>query len=337
MEIGVEKLPFPAMAFHHWGPDDREMGVAIVKGTFGIRAGHKAYIARDQDPLLLEDVFAGDPTSSSLLREQEIAPVKIASDLTVHATARAPEGIERRDWSVSITIPDRVHHGFQVFGARQWRRERRGWSLSEPEPMVELPIRYEHAYGGAVEGDVFEENPVGCGRTAPEDDPDKMSAPRIAELGETQAAGRGTWSVRGFGPIAKTWLPCRSFAGTFDEDWLSNRHPRMPPDYSFEFWQNAPSALQIRPFLEGNETIELRGVAHEREPYRFALPGPRLEFTTTRPDGGEARFTLMALDTCHIDIDDRDQEKHRLTLVWRAIFADPQTVRSVIVRTRRSN
>ncbi|QBF30190.1 hypothetical protein CFI11_03020 [Thalassococcus sp. S3] len=69
----------------------------------------------------------------------------------------------------------------------------------------------------------------------------------------------------------------------------------MPQDYDFGFWNAAPSALQVRPYLRENEVLRLSGDATAEK--------------------------AMMLDTVMLDITGTPV----LDLTWRAAIADPET------------
>lgn len=62
------------------------------------------------------DEFAGAPETSALLHEQYIAPCKPKTDLIIRGSARSLDAEPRRDWPVTVSIPDQLHYGFHVCG-----------------------------------------------------------------------------------------------------------------------------------------------------------------------------------------------------------------------------
>lgn len=204
-----------------------------------------------------------------------------------------------------------------------------GWKLGEPEPVTEVPITYALAYGGIAAGadadspEVFEFNPAGTGFTTPQsrENREPFPAPQIGELAEFMAASPETdMTVHGFGPIAKTWLPRRAEAGTFDAAWQQTRHPRMPVDYGLGFWNAAPKPLQISPALTGNETIALTGISHAAEAVIVKLPDVAL---TVHMTGKESIYQDMTLDTVILDVSDPIADNHSLTILWRCLVPTP--------------
>lgn len=323
-------LPLATMAFKHWHHDDSEIGIVIAKACFRRHRNGRFYPATPAPQLVLTDIFAGDPAQTELVDEQDIAPGKEATDLLIRAIARSPGGAALPDWSVSVNIADRLSYGFQVRGPSMWRKALLGWKLEQPQPISELPLSYALAYGGAAPGanadepPVFhQENPAGIGFATKEllAQGQPFAAAQIADLAEMMAPNpEANMMVHGLGPVAKTWLPRRSFAGTFDDQWKQRRHPRMPEDYSLRFWNCAPRATQITPFLKGNETIRISGISHAPAPVEVTLPGAGLMLYAKGDNPHDAPFTL---DTVDLDLRATDPGEHRITMIWRCHVPSP--------------
>ncbi|MCO6383328.1 DUF2169 domain-containing protein [Oceanicola sp. 502str15] len=323
-------LPLATLFFKHWHVDDTEVGIVLAKAEFA-RGDAGAFGVLPRPPELeMADVFEGDPAITPLLAEQDLAPGKLATDLTVKAIARAPGGEARRDWAVGVEVEGRGSHGFHVRGPSRWSKPSlRRWQLGKPEPVREVPITYALAYGGLLpeEGETparsHDFNPAGTGFAdkAYLDLKSGFDAPQIGELAEFMAADPlAGMAVRGFGPIAKAWLPRRGHAGTFDDLWKRERHPRMPADYDLAFWNAAPGPLQFSPHLTGNEMIRLHGVSHEAAPVEVPLPAVGL---VLEAEGDDSVNVPMHLDTVQIDIAKEDPATHRVLLTWRALLPNP--------------
>jgi hypothetical protein len=100
---------------------------------------------------------------SSVEVESDLAQRKPRCDVIVLASAHSPTGepVDRVDVGVRIerevALPRlslargvKLDLPLAVHGARAFERRGRAWSLGAPEPFVELPIRYEHAFGGEL-------------------------------------------------------------------------------------------------------------------------------------------------------------------------------------------
>ena len=314
------------MGFSHWHTDDSEIGVVVAKAAFTLSANGTTPQA-DPPALEMVDVFAGDPASSALTHEQDIAPYKPKTDLIVRGTARSYERQPRPDWPVSISIPDLLTYSFHVRGPARWLRPSRKWQLSQPDPVAEVPLTYALAYGGScTEGEeerFFEQNPAGQGymTEAAAREVDSWPAAQIGLLGEfMEAKPFAPMAVHGTMPIAKAWLPRRALAGTFDAAWERDRHPRMPLDYDLAFWNAAPLRLQIGPHLRGDEALEISGLSHLRESVSLRLPGAKLAVQSRSAPAEPA--LPMALDTVDLDMQTIDEGYAKMTLLWRVIVPD---------------
>ncbi len=319
-------LPISHTAFAHWHTDDTEVGIVVAKATFNLSAAGTVPQMPPPD-LEMVDTYIGDPAKTALEREQDIAPHKPKTDLIIRGTARSFEGTPRSDWPVSISIPDRLHYGFHVRGPSQWLKPGRKWQLSQPDPVTEVPLTYALAYGGqCTDGEdthFFEQNPAGLGfmTEAAAAELQSWAAPQIGLLAEFMAATPfEPMAVHGAMPIAKSWLPRRAVAGTFDKAWERDRHPRMPLDYDLGFWNAAPLRLQLGPHLQGDEMIEITGVSHKRETVSLQLPGAKL-LLQSRSSADEPPIP-MALDTIDLDVETIDDGHVSMILLWRAIVPD---------------
>lgn len=320
-------LPLAHMGFSHWHTDDTEVGVVVAKAQFDLTADGQCHARPVPDPLALVDVFAGDPATSPLVQDQEIAPAKSKTDLFVRGHARSPKADPRRDWPVTVSVPDVLTYEFQVRGPSVWTHGLRRWSLSAPDKVAVVPLSYALAYGGACTvGDVttyFEQNPAGTGYMTEEaaKGRDTFPAPQIGLLAEfMDARPFAPMAVHGTMPIAKAWLPRRARAGTFDATWQRDRHPRMPLDYDLGFWNAAHPRLQIAHGLVGGEALVLTGVSHASPTVEIRLPAVRLAVrSTTDPTIDPVQ---MVLDTVDLDVERIDQGAVTITLLWRVTLAD---------------
>jgi len=316
-------LPLAAMFFKHWDTDDTEIGVVVAKARF-LRGDDGNFWVADAPELVLAEVFAGDPATAPLLADQDIAPGKAATDVLIHAIARAQGGQARGDWPVIVTVPDRLTYGFTVRGPTRWEKHRKVWRQSKPDPVTEIPLSYALAYGGQATGDNGPEshdfNPAGIGfatrRLVTGDDP--FAAAQIGDLADFMSTDPlAAWTVHGVGPVAKAWLPRRAHAGTFDAAWQRTRHPRMPLDYSYRFWNAAPPRLQFADGLMGHETIMVAGVSLDGMTH-VQLPGAQLALFS-----GAGQSMPMRLDTVAADIRAANPAGHSLMLTWRLRMPDP--------------
>jgi hypothetical protein len=241
-----------------------------------------------------------------------------------------------------------LHYSVQVTGRRAWRhRSEQGWTLTDPEPAAEVPIRYELAYGGAYpdttsSGDgeapqwiVHRPNPSGTGFVDERAlDPDiEVRAPQWQHPAHPVTAVNHDVPLAGFGPVARPWRSRLQYAGTYDEAW--ERRARediargVPADYAADFdprfFQCAHPDLIAPEYLMGDEEIVLAGMVSGAEPLVLQLPCKRIEARTL--DGkGAVEQARMALDTVHIDLD-----LAAVHLCWRITLDQEKDVRAAVI------
>lgn len=326
------QLPLAQIFFKHWSTTGREVGVVVAVARFRRHVDGCFYVDPKVPELRFEDSFVADPACSALLAEQDIAPGKAATDLIVLGTARSPGGKDMTDWPVSFAISERLFHSFHVRGPVLWERTDTGrpWQQTAPARVSKVALDFSLSFGGTLRDDQGQptdfhpENPAGLGFVN-KDWLDRRDTPfRASQIGFLPEWMAGDplspQSIVGSGPVAKTWLPRRALAGTFDEAWLRGRHPRMPRDHNHAFWNTAPRPLQIAPFLKGDEVIVLQGICPDG-PVQVDLPGTTLVIEAR---GDETQDMFMALDTVEIDLHSDDRASDVLRLVWRAEIETPE-------------
>ncbi|MEM6662717.1 MAG: DUF2169 domain-containing protein [Pseudomonadota bacterium] len=324
----TSSFPFGHLCFRHWHTDGSEVGVIVAKAQFQ-RSGPDTFRGLSKPPnIVLDDTFAGDPGTSPLQQEQDLAPGKIGADIQILGVARKSGGQAVTDWPVQIDVERRLNYAFQVRGPSFWEPNGTGWALSAPEPVTAVPLTYSLAYGGTSLGKENElvatsENPAGIGFVTPErlQRRDPFPAPQIGDLAEfISARPDKPMTVHGTAPIAKAWLPRRAHAGTFDDAWKQERHPRMPHDYSLRFWNAAPAALQCAEALDGDELITVSGVSFTDSKVVARLPSLQVWVDFS----GDARATVgLVLDTVQLDLRSEAPGDHLMTLIWRGHVAEP--------------
>lgn len=121
----------------------------------------------------------------------------------------------------------------------------------------------------------------------------------------------------GFGFVGRAWTPRLQRAGTYDAEWLDRRHPFLPEDFSFAYWNAAPDDQQIaHPGL--GLRVELWNLAaEEHAPHgyvSFELP-PHRAFAMAWMQGLPVPVPA-SIDTLTVDA-----EAMTVTCVWRTLFS----------------
>ena len=109
---------------------------------------------------------------------------KAGIDLLVIGSAHAPGGRPRRAMIAGVAI-DEHEYGLAIIGDRRWERSWTGWSMSDPDPFVEMPMDWSRAYGGhaRVQGGEVPcvDNPVGRGYILELDGAEGVALPNVED------------------------------------------------------------------------------------------------------------------------------------------------------------
>lgn len=310
------RTPFSPMVFETLDLDDDPFQVIVLRGTFSIENAKPLKPIQKQRPVRLAPEYFGSANESSLRADDDLAPYKANADIVVDAVAHSPGGVRLQKWQVEVHV-GALSKILRVHGPRWWQKSATGeWILTEATPVSEVPVRYEATFGGSwSHGDragVFEQNPCGKGFVGPLDQVDvpEIPAPQIESPGAPIGMPGQETAPQGLGPISKAWLPRRRYAGTFDTRWQLERHPRLPLDFSVDFYNSAHPDLVYDGFLHGDESVTLVSLSSHGD-LTFQLPDYEILGSLTDHSG----FTygnLFNLDTLEIDV-----ERMSAGLVWR--------------------
>jgi hypothetical protein len=303
-------------------PDGRELLVATVKGTFTLPGdGGEPRLAEDQVELVEADIFTGEPGYSSTRYETDYVPVKPRCDVLLNGSAHAPNGRPSSRVSVSLQVGS-VAKSFEVVGDRVWVSALIGAVPSQPEPFTTRPISYDRAFGGvdAAHPDpakhrFYEYNHAGVGfhQETGREFLEGTPLPNTEETGRPVGTPRGSYRPMAFGPIGRAWQPRVKRAGTYDQNWIDNIFPFLPPDFDELYYQAAPPDQQMD-YPAGGEEVVLRNLTPEGFT-SFRLPVVNMP-VVFYPRRGENIETSGVIDTIVIEPD-----FHRFTMTWRSHIA----------------
>ena len=358
LKVVEADTPFRHEFFHKSGVGRRLFDIVVLKGTFTLAPG-KLQIAPEQTPVTMADepwdVAAAE--RSSLRRFGEVLLFKPTTDVVVTGTAHAPGGGPLPSWEAAVEVRRGglavVTSRARVLGPRKWRHaDSQGWSLTEPEPVAEVPIRYELAYGGAYplknDGDpaagpsawnVYRPNPSGTGffDKSTLDTALEYRAPQWESIAQPVDKPNEDRPLVGFGPVARPWSSRLPFAGTYDEAWLVKHRQEgargLPSDYAADFdprfFQCAHPELITPEYLTGSEELVLTGLARGQSPLSVTLPGIEIEGAVV--DGarrGSRRDPV--LDTVHVDLDTMT-----VSLSWRLTLPCEEGIVVALFRVKK--
>ncbi len=304
-------------------PDGREHVVVVVKGTYVLSVDNQEFYrfakpAKEQLPLTMADEYQGEPGFSSVVRESDFAPKKQKCDVLFNGCAYAPYGDPTRHVTVRIQVGE-MDKQFVVHGPRTWMNGFPGVLPSTAEAFVKTPFSYDTAYGGvSVHPDdpqkvmPYMQNPIGIGYDpyASASELTEKLMPNTEAIGDPVKSPKGHYTPQSFGPISRNFQNRMKYAGTYDDNYLEEVFPFLPPDFNPMYFQAAPLDQQID-FPKGGEQVVLTNLT----PYGttvFHLPKNPVpvEFFLGKHTSEK---TEAVMDTIYIE-----PELGIYTVIWRA-------------------
>lgn len=308
MEIR-NQTPFPAAQTILLDKQGEEHLVVAMKATYAFARDGSVTPLEEQPALALAEEYREEPGKSSLRKEAELGPPKVATDVVLFGGAIAPaRGTTTME--VSLTVGG-LGKRVAVFGRRVWGKRLGFTRIEGPEPFERIDLLWENAFGGRDTTPEKEENhdwerrnPIGRGFFAKKTRAEwvGMELPNLEDPHRPLRSIGDRVDPAGFGFIDRGWEPRSKYAGTYDDAWAKERMPLLPLDFDERFHNAASPDLIAADRLRGDEPVEIRGCTPEGHT-AFRLPGlaPR---GTVRI---RHRFheLPLALDTLRIDADAR--------------------------------
>ena len=143
----LNQTPFHAQLLPTLDLDGGEGVMVLVKGTFTIE-GDAPRLAAEQLPPFMQDVYWGDPATSSLRYASDLVPEKKGTDVVLIGSAHPRRPVQPRPTSPCTRATSR--RSVRVIGKRTWKRVLGLVSYAtKAEPLLPTPLRYEQAFGGS--------------------------------------------------------------------------------------------------------------------------------------------------------------------------------------------
>ncbi len=309
-----------------WTAAGQPAHILVVKASYGYDGGGTVTALEQSTPLCEQDQYPDDDAlGRSLDQASDLAPFKSGSEILLyaHAWSVAPRpGFQVR---AELNLENGIRWGksLSIIGRREWKNTLLGPAATEPEPISDLPIRYEYAYGGHHPDnpdDAWSTNPVGVGyrgRAGHRVASKGVALPQIENPERLMTRPGQHGGTQGYGPIPSHWQPRQKAFPDINDDKAA--HGNYPYDVPLPdtAYHSAPTDQWFDRPLEGRGTLTLTGLTKgrpEHQPLVIDLQIPRLAVTVT--DEGEQTLSLAA-DTLIVDT-----ENQQLHLVYRHAFHD---------------
>jgi hypothetical protein len=322
-----------ALAFAQ-DPDGRDVAVALLKATwrFSTRGGIPVPVGDAQAlPVWVGDRYGGDPAESPLQFASDVTCNKRGCDVAIVGYAY---GLGRRESTAGFRIGT-LEKAVRVHGRRSVAHVLNRFAVGQAQTFEKISVGYESAYGGVWQGPDGKllpcpTNPVGKGAHCPEQggEAPHLEAPNHPYLGPSQAGSEP--AALGFVPAG--WQQRARFAGTFDQDWMTNRRPLLPKDFDLRFYNTVAQDQVLQAGLRGGEELLLIGLHPQAQQLRLTIPrfSCTAEFVVKSSSG---RIPMVA-DTLLVL---PDEEK--LAITFRASYpmdVDIRYLRSITVAEVRA-
>jgi uncharacterized protein YjbI with pentapeptide repeats len=193
---------------------------------------------------------------------------KDSSEFVVFADAFAPELQPAARVDVSISLAE-ITKTLNVYGERYWE----SFGPSAAEPFMQMPLSYDHAYGGNAH--LYNKN----GKGLPDNDSNEVlrflaniEHPDSPVLSKRITEDKSAYTPQGFAAINSEWPQRKNLYGTFDDDYLQNHMPGLAPDINWDYFYTAPPDQRFDRYLTGDEAFCITNMHETMAEIKGKLP-----------------------------------------------------------------
>lgn len=271
-----------------------------------------AYDFADPDALLPEaDIW--DEFEKALGNQiYDLATYKQQAEFLAAGQCYAPGRTATASCAVSVRVGT-LEKRLVVFGDRWWLSNKKA---SPPKPFVSMPLTWASAFGGKENRG----NPYGKGLDSVLCSDGELRVP----LPNVELPGQQIFSPDDR-PTPASFLNRRSRSlidpaacGTYDERWLIEHWPTIPPDYDLNHINMASPDQWAKGYFTGGEEVVVSNMHPDEPVLRTSLPRLRARFFLHRTAMDQDHFEEVSanLDTVWLF-----PERKRGVCVWRAMVA----------------
>ncbi|WP_433935429.1 DUF2169 domain-containing protein [Sorangium cellulosum] len=196
---------------------------------------------------------------------------KPRGEVLVFGKAFSPGGEPRPAFAAGVTVgpADRplVDKSIAVVGKRRWHHG----APTEPEPITEMPLVWENAFGGPD----YPLNPKGMGLGPIEEEGAKVHyLPHLEDPRRLLRSPGDRPPPACFGALDPTLASRMARLGTYGAAWLQQDFPGFARDLDPEYFQVAPEDQRLSEYFQGGEPISLKNL-HPTRP-QLGTHAPKL-------------------------------------------------------------
>ncbi|WP_437959509.1 DUF2169 domain-containing protein [Sorangium sp. So ce119] len=188
---------------------------------------------------------------------------KPRGEVLVFGKAFSPGGEPRPAFAAGVTVGPAdtplIDKSIAVVGKRRWRHG----APTEPEPITEMPLVWENAFGGPD----YPLNPKGMGLGPIDEEGAKVHyLPHLEDPRRLLKSPGDRPPPACFGALDPTLASRIARLGTYGAEWLQQDFPGFARDLDPEYFQVAPEDQRLSEYFEGGEPVSLRNL-HPRRPH----------------------------------------------------------------------
>lgn len=282
---------------------------------------------KEQGELFDSDEYYEKVGNSSVRYESDIIPFKKYTDIIINAKAVSPKEDGELSWSTNVKIYDDTNsllkeYPLAIKAEKIYHKAGIIWTPTISKKQKSVDIRYEKAYGGTIfiidektqeEQHIYcnQFNPIGCGVKKIKDPKPYINSEQILHID-----GKKRDIPAGYGFIDKSWKTRLPYAGTFDEQWLENKHPILPDDYDIYYNQAANTNLIMDTYIKHNYKIQLINLKNNHLNISFTIP--KLNTLIRIKNELTTSIHKMNIDTIIVDLDDENDDENFVYISYRA-------------------
>ncbi|MDI1445990.1 DUF2169 domain-containing protein [Polyangium sp. 6x1] len=194
---------------------------------------------------------------------------KPRGEILVYGTAFAPGGKASPAFAARLKLGPAekpiLDKTVYAVGKRVWKNG----VPSDPEPITEMIIAWENAFGGPS----YPQNPRGMGLSPVEEEGRSVHyLPHLEDPRHMITSPRERPPPASFGALDPTLEERRAKLGTYGSEWLEKDFPGFARDIDPEAFQVAPADQRIAAYFQGGEAIALENFHPKRSRIESHVP-----------------------------------------------------------------
>ncbi|WP_437758611.1 DUF2169 domain-containing protein [Sorangium sp. So ce1389] len=219
---------------------------------------------------------------------------KPRGEVLVFGKAYSPGGEPRPAFAAGVTVgpADKplVDKSVAVVGKRRWHHG----APTEPEPITEMPLVWENAFGGPD----YPLNPKGMGLAPVEEEGVKVHyLPHLEDPKRLLKSPGDRPAPVCFGALDPTLASRIAKLGTYGPEWLQHDSPGFARDLDPEYFQVAPEDQRLPDYFQGGEPIGLKHLHPTRPQIGTHVPRLRARCFVRQRGGADAAATADGVES----------------------------------------